>query len=79
MWPNQMPQPGSSESRSAASGRAACAPASVPQNEPMPPMITASNANSSSAGPSAGDTVVRIACSTPATAISTKAMAVASA
>ena len=55
------------------------APAKVPQNEPMPPMITASNANSSSSGPSLGDTVVRIACSTPASAISTKAMPVASA
>ena len=36
-------------------------------------------ANSSSSGPSDGDTVVRIACSVPASAISTKAIAVASA
>jgi hypothetical protein len=55
------------------------APASVAQNEPMPPMITASNAKSSNSGPSDGDTVVRMPCSAPAMAISTKAMAVAKA
>ena len=33
------------------------APASVPQKLPMPPMITASNENSSSSGPSLGATV----------------------
>ena len=42
-------------------------------------MITASNANSSSSGPSLGDTVVRIACNAPASAMTTNAMAVASA
>ena len=74
-----MPQPGSSRKPICWVMPRIMAPASVPQKEPMPPMITASKANSSSIGPSAGDTVVRMPCSAPASAISTKAMAVASA
>ena len=74
-----MPQPGSSRKPICCVTPSTIAPTKVPQNEPMPPMITASNANSSSSGPSLGETVVRMACSTPATRISTKAMPVASA
>ena len=52
---DQMPQPGSSRKPICCVSPSTIAPANVPQNEPMPPMITASNANSSSSGPSLGD------------------------
>ncbi len=52
MCPNHMPQPGSSPKPICCVMPRIIAPASVPQKEPMPPMITASKANSSSSGPS---------------------------
>src|SRR4029077_4450643 len=66
--PVRMPQPGDSLAPTVCATPSTAPPTSVPQSEPSPPMITASNAKSSRSGPLAKVKVVRMPRNTPATA-----------
>src|SRR4029450_2129028 len=67
-WPVMAPQPGEIRGRAACSMPNITPPASVPQREPRPPMITASKAKSSRSGPLLNENVVRTPRETPARA-----------
>src|SRR5206468_5637528 len=76
--PVSTPQPGESLAPIVWATPRITPPARVPHSDPSPPMMTASNANSSRSGPLLGTKVVRIPRNTPATATMPSAIAIAS-
>src|SRR5262249_7796262 len=76
--PVSTPQPGDSFAPTVCATPRITPPTSVPQSEPSPPMMTASNAKSSRSGPLANVNVVRTPSTIPATATIASESAIAS-